>query len=94
MIRSNALIYDAKPVYYRRWVQAVFQAAETESVRGATTENAPVQLQRGRDESKDDVQAIDIDISEGIAAEMFGIPSSTEEVHHVGFFCMHRAIMF
>lgn len=71
-------------------MQAVFQAAETE------TGNAPAQLQQGHDGSRDDVEATDIDISEGIAAEMFGIPSSTEEVHRVvGFFCMRRrAIMF
>lgn len=61
-------------VMNRRWVQAVFQAAETE------TGNTPTQLQRGHDGSRDDVEATDIDISEGIAAEMFGIPSSTEEI--------------
>lgn len=67
-------------VMNRRWVQAVFQAAETESICDATTGNAPVQLQGDRDGRKDDIQATDIDISEGIAVEMFGIPSSTEEI--------------
>ncbi|KAH6783005.1 S-adenosyl-L-methionine-dependent methyltransferases superfamily protein [Perilla frutescens var. hirtella] len=64
--RSKELVMN------RRWVQAVFRAAESG--------NAPVQLQGGHDESKDDIEATEVDISEGIALEMFGISSPSEEI--------------
>ncbi|KAL8522253.1 hypothetical protein ACS0TY_012405 [Phlomoides rotata] len=67
-------------VMNRRWVQAVFQAAETNGL-DATTENDLVQhLQADRDKKKDDINAFEVDMSEGMAVEMFGISPSIEEV--------------
>ncbi|KAK6161985.1 hypothetical protein DH2020_001826 [Rehmannia glutinosa] len=65
-------------VMNRRWVQAVFQAAGTNSISGAVTENEPVHLQGNCEIRKDDVN-VEIDMSEGMAVEMFGIASSREE---------------
>ncbi|KAK6161986.1 hypothetical protein DH2020_001827 [Rehmannia glutinosa] len=66
-------------VMNRRWVQAVFQAADTNSISGAVTENEPVHLQGNCEIRKDDVN-VEIDMSEGMAVEMFGIASSCEEI--------------
>lgn len=60
-------------------MQAVFQAAETNGL-DATTENGLVQhLQADHKKIKDDTNAFEIDMSD-VAAEMFGISSSIEEV--------------
>ncbi|XP_057799719.1 uncharacterized protein LOC131015361 [Salvia miltiorrhiza] len=67
-------------VMNRRWVQAVFRTSETNGVCGG---NAPSQLQRGCDKREDDIQATEIDMSEGMAVEMFGVSPSIDEIHEV-----------
>lgn len=73
--RSKELVMN------RRWVQAVFRAAETSNgICGATPGNAPVQVHGDHDESKNDIEAVEVDMSEGMALEMFGISSPSEEI--------------
>ncbi|KAL0323740.1 UNVERIFIED_CONTAM: putative methyltransferase C3H7.11 [Sesamum calycinum] len=67
-------------VMNRRWVQAVFQRADTDSSSGASTGNEPTHLQGDCDKRKDDINGFEIDMSEGMAFEMFGISSSSEEI--------------
>lgn len=54
-------------------MQAVFRAAETNGICGG---NAPAQLQRDCDIR----EATEIDMSEGLAVDMFGLSPSIEEV--------------
>ncbi|XP_073315487.1 uncharacterized protein [Primulina huaijiensis] len=61
-------------VMNRRWVQAVFQAAH------CIIESAVSHLQWDNDKPKDVENGFEIDLSEGMAVEMFGVPSSSEEV--------------
>ncbi|XP_073130985.1 uncharacterized protein [Henckelia pumila] len=61
-------------VMNRRWVQAVFQAAH------CITGSAMSHLQGDNDNLKDVENEFEIDISEGMAIEMFGVPPSSEEV--------------
>ncbi|XP_073305690.1 uncharacterized protein [Primulina huaijiensis] len=63
-----------KIVMNRRWVQAVFQAAY------CTTGSAVSHLQGDNDKPKDVENGFEIEISEGMAIEMFGVPPSSEEV--------------
>ncbi|KAL0394188.1 UNVERIFIED_CONTAM: Conserved oligomeric Golgi complex subunit [Sesamum latifolium] len=63
-----------------RWVQAVFQRADTYKSSGASTGNEPTHLQGDCDKRKDDINGFEIDISEGMAFAMFGISSSSEEI--------------
>ncbi|KAL0311857.1 UNVERIFIED_CONTAM: tRNA N(3)-methylcytidine methyltransferase METTL6 [Sesamum radiatum] len=67
-------------VMNRRWVQAVFQQADTNSSSGASTGNEPTRLRGDCDKRKDDINGFEIDMSEGMAFEMFGISSSSEEI--------------
>ncbi|KAL7121883.1 hypothetical protein ACP275_01G011500 [Erythranthe tilingii] len=71
--RSRELVMN------RRWVQAVFQLADTKCISGAKTKDESLHLQEGC-ERKDDVNGFEIDISDGVAVEMFGISSSSEEI--------------
>ncbi|KAL3844256.1 hypothetical protein ACJIZ3_001659 [Penstemon smallii] len=64
-------------VMNRRWVQAVFQAVES------TTENEVSHLEGDCNKSKDLAKGFEIDISEGIAVDMFGISSPSEEIIEV-----------
>lgn len=61
-------------------MQAVFQATETNGLNAKTENDLVQQLQADRDKRKDDINAVEIDMSEGMAAEMFGISSPVEEV--------------
>lgn len=67
-------------VMNRRWVQAVFQQADTDSREGASTGNEPTDLQGDCDKRTNDINGFEIDMSEGMAFEMFGISSSSEEI--------------
>ncbi|KAG8375693.1 hypothetical protein BUALT_Bualt10G0127100 [Buddleja alternifolia] len=67
-------------VMNRRWVQAVFKVADSIDISGATTKNELNHLQEDYDKRKDTVSGFDIDISEGMAVEMFGNSSSNEEI--------------
>ncbi|KAI3468104.1 hypothetical protein Pfo_024767 [Paulownia fortunei] len=67
-------------VMNRRWVQAVFRAADTNSISGAMTGNELIHLEGDSEKRKDDDNGFEIDMSEGMAVEMFGISSSSEEI--------------
>ncbi|KAL8552713.1 hypothetical protein ACS0TY_001412 [Phlomoides rotata] len=67
---------------YMRWVQTVFQAAETNGL-DAITENDLIQhLQADHNKKKDDINAFEVDMSDGMAVEMFGVSPSIEEDQH------------
>lgn len=70
---------------FRRWVQAVFRVGSGKS--GGKTESKVKFL--GKDNDKPEIQKValedsanetEVDISEGMALEMFGISSPKEEV--------------
>ncbi|PIN21553.1 putative methyltransferase [Handroanthus impetiginosus] len=67
-------------VMNRRWVQAVFRVADTDSMSCPTTGNELIDSQLDCNKAKDDVNGLEIDMSEGMAVEMFGISSSCEEI--------------
>lgn len=66
----------------------MFKLADTNSIAGGTTENKSID---GR--SKEEVHAFEVDISDGIAVEMFGLASSTEEVLKTGLAYLTRKVI-
>ncbi|KAL6534021.1 hypothetical protein OROHE_013854 [Orobanche hederae] len=67
-------------VMNRRWVQAVFREVNTNTISSAMSENELKHAQEdSRKMTKDDVNGFEIDMSEGMAVEMFGALSPSEE---------------
>ncbi|KAL6502037.1 hypothetical protein OROGR_027170 [Orobanche gracilis] len=68
-------------VMNRRWIQAVFREVNANTITGAISEN---ELKHAQGDSgrmtKDDVNGFEIDMSEGMAVEMFGALSLCEEI--------------
>lgn len=62
----------------RRWVQAVFRISMGGNASNAKMDNVRPQIKDIT--PKADTEEIDIDMSEGMAIEMFGITSSSEEI--------------
>ncbi|XP_030552539.1 uncharacterized protein LOC115756772 [Rhodamnia argentea] len=78
--RSRELVMN------RRWIQAVFCPSDSEDLSSSNCVSIEVDLpsqentesNRSSKASKDPVKNIEIDISEGVAADMFGISSSVD----------------
>ncbi|XP_042039419.1 uncharacterized protein LOC121785120 [Salvia splendens] len=70
-------------VMNRRWVQAVFRPAETNGICAGDAPAQAGQIQRECDKREDGIQATEIDMSEGMAVEMFGVSPSIKESHEV-----------
>lgn len=64
----------------RRWVQAVFQATDNNCISSAAPETEQRYSQGDCSEKKDILNGVDIDMSDGMALELFGIASPCEEV--------------
>lgn len=70
------------PCYFRRWVQAVFRY--TDRVNYSPCSEAPTEVDLCCQENvqpKDDLEPVKdfvVDMSEGMAVEMFGVPTTND----------------
>ncbi|CAA0838050.1 S-adenosyl-L-methionine-dependent methyltransferases superfamily protein [Striga hermonthica] len=65
----------------RRWIQAVFRVVNDNNISVTVPEDEHKDLNRDSAETKkDDADGFEIDMSEGMALEMFDISSSSEEI--------------
>lgn len=82
MLEKHAFVlyYKFTTSNYRRWVQAVFRPAETNGICAGDAPAQPGQIQQDCDKREDGIQATEIDMSEGMAVEMFGVSPSIKEV--------------
>ncbi|XP_051151498.1 uncharacterized protein LOC127265642 [Andrographis paniculata] len=76
----------------RRWVQAVFLLAGNDSLSIIATENEIIHSQGDDHGKKDILPESEIDMSEGMAREMFGVSSPREEIVEVSIQDYHFKI--
>lgn len=76
----------------RRWVQAVFRISTVGDSTNVKMDNVRPQIKDIT--RKADTKEIEIDMSEGMAIEMFGITSSSEEVCMYVFYSSRLNLYF